>query len=202
MMNGYYANHDNALNEVRSIISQKNVDDLTKLMNNDDDIGKLIGNLYEIQQMEIIRESLKENIKRLALQNLDKEPTLIHEKEKLGGVHDELNKARDEYKTIQQQYEELIGETNPEMIWVLLQTAASELERSTEKTAEDFFDGEKTEEEVTEFERRFIEDRKRTHELKIKAEKFHELMQMSQATSYLSSNQYTHGGGYHSMNIN
>jgi hypothetical protein len=28
--------------------------------------------------------------------------------------------------------EEKTGETNPEMIWVLLQTAASELERSTE----------------------------------------------------------------------
>jgi len=28
--------------------------------------------------------------------------------------------------------DEKTGETNPEMIWVLLQTAASELERSTE----------------------------------------------------------------------
>jgi hypothetical protein len=28
--------------------------------------------------------------------------------------------------------EEKTGETNPEMLWVLLQTAASELERSTE----------------------------------------------------------------------
>lgn len=28
--------------------------------------------------------------------------------------------------------EENLGETNPEMIWVLLQTAASEMERSTE----------------------------------------------------------------------
>ncbi|CAF4039044.1 unnamed protein product, partial [Rotaria sordida] len=64
------------------------------------------------------------------------------------------------------------------------------------QTAEDFFYGEKTEEEVTDFERRFIEDRKRAHELKITAEKFHELMQMSQATSYLSSNQYMRTSGY------
>ncbi|CAF3559340.1 unnamed protein product, partial [Rotaria sp. Silwood2] len=64
------------------------------------------------------------------------------------------------------------------------------------QTAEDFFIGEKTEEEVTEFERRFIEDRKRAHELKIKADKFHELMQASQATSFLNSNQYIHGSGY------
>ena len=56
--------------------------------------------------------------------------------------------------------------------------------------AEDFFDGIKTEEEVTDFERRFVEDRKKAHELKIKAEKFHELLQMSKSTSYLHSNQH------------
>jgi hypothetical protein len=49
---------------------------------------------------------------------------------------------------------------------------------------------------VTDFERRFIEDRKRAHELKIKAEKFHELMQVSQATNYLNSNQHIRSGGY------
>ncbi len=62
--------------------------------------------------------------------------------------------------------------------------------------AEDFFYGEKTEEEVTDFERRFIEERKRAHELKIKAEKLNELMQMSQATSYLNSNQHNRTSGY------
>ncbi len=62
--------------------------------------------------------------------------------------------------------------------------------------AEDFFYGEKSEEDVTDFERRFIEKRKYAHELKVKAEKFHELMQMSQATSYLNSNPHNHRGGY------
>ncbi|CAF3158288.1 unnamed protein product [Rotaria socialis] len=196
MINSYYTNHENPLNEVRSIISQKNADELANLINNEDEIARLIGNLGEIQQMETIKESLKENIKRLALQNLDKEPMLIHEKEKLASLCDEVNRAKNEYKSIQQLYDEQIGETNPEMIWVLLQTAASELERSTDETAETFFTGEKTENEVTEFERRFIENRKRAHELKIKAEKFHELMQLSQSTSHLTSDQYIHGSGY------
>ena len=53
--------------------------------------------------------------------------------------------------------------------------------------AEDFFYGTRSEEEVTEFERRFIDNRKRSHELKIKAEKFNELYKMSSATSYLNS---------------
>jgi hypothetical protein len=54
--------------------------------------------------METIKESLKENIKRLALNNLDKEPTLIHEKEKLREIYDELNKAREDYTLIRRQY--------------------------------------------------------------------------------------------------
>ena len=54
--------------------------------------------------METIKESLKENIKRLALRNLDKEPILINEKEKLRQLYDELNSAREDYKLIRQQY--------------------------------------------------------------------------------------------------
>jgi hypothetical protein len=56
--------------------------------------------------MEIIKESLKENIKLLALNNLDREPILINEKEKLGEVHDELNKAR--YKSIRREYGKIL----------------------------------------------------------------------------------------------
>jgi hypothetical protein len=63
-----------------------------------------------------------------------------------------------------------------------------------QQMAEDFFYGTKSEEEVMDFERRFIDNRRRAHELKIKAEKFHELMQASQATAYL--HQYTRNSGY------
>jgi len=57
--------------------------------------------------MEIIKGKLKENIRLLALRNLDKEPILINEKEQLAAIYDELNKARDEYKSIRQQYGKL-----------------------------------------------------------------------------------------------
>ncbi|CAF1270489.1 unnamed protein product [Adineta steineri] len=196
MMNGYYMNNERELNEARGIINQMNVDDLKKLMNNDNEVTKLVQNLSSIQQLETIRESLKENIKSLAMRNLDKEPTLIHEKEKLAELHEKLGKMREEYRSIRGQYDDQTGETNPEVIYILLQTAAADLERATEQTAEDFFYGEKSEEEVTEFERRFIEDRKRAHELKIKAEKFSELMQVSQSTSGLNFNQHIRSSGY------
>ncbi|CAF0922468.1 unnamed protein product [Rotaria sordida] len=196
MMNGYYNYNDGGLNEARGRISQMSVEELKKLMNSDEEVTKLVLSLSETQQMNTIKESLKDTIKRLALSNLDKEPILIHEKQKLAQLHDELRKIREKYDSIRGKYDDQTGETNPDMIYVLLQTAASDLERATEQTAEDFFYGEKTEEEVTDFERRFIEDRKRAHELKITAEKFHELMQMSQATSYLSSNQYMRTSGY------
>jgi hypothetical protein len=47
-MNNHYANNDNGLNEARNIISQKNSDDLTKLMHSNDEVTKLIGNLNEV----------------------------------------------------------------------------------------------------------------------------------------------------------
>ncbi|CAF1135966.1 unnamed protein product [Adineta ricciae] len=178
-MNGHYVNYDNLLSELRNIISQKSDDDLQKLYHNPDEINKFVTNLNEMQHTETIKESLKLNINRLAIDNLDKEPVLSDEREKLREVYDELNKAKEEYDLVRQQYEERVGENNPEMTWVLLQTAASELERTTEETAEDFFYGAKSEDEVTDFERRFIENRKRAHELKIKAEKFRELLHTS-----------------------
>lgn len=48
-MSNYYANHDNALNEVRNVISQRNPDDLNKLINNDEDMTRLIANLSEVK---------------------------------------------------------------------------------------------------------------------------------------------------------
>jgi len=48
MMNGYYTNKDNGLNEARGIINQMNVEDLKRLMNNDDEVTKLVRNLSEV----------------------------------------------------------------------------------------------------------------------------------------------------------
>lgn len=48
IMNNYYGNRDNGLAEARNIINQKSEDDLNKLMNSEDEIYKLIGNLNEV----------------------------------------------------------------------------------------------------------------------------------------------------------
>ncbi|UJR21212.1 hypothetical protein I4U23_024309 [Adineta vaga] len=196
MMSGYYPTNESGLNESRVLINQMSVDDLKRLMNNDDEVTKFVQNLPEVQQMESIRESLKEKIKHLAAINLQKEPELNHQKQKLAEVHEQLRKMREEYNSIRGQYDDQNGDTTPDMIYVLLQTAGSDLERKTEDTAEDFFYGGKTEDEVTEFERRFIEDRKRAHELKIKAEKFQELLHISQSTSSLNYNQPSRTSSY------
>ncbi|CAF0840734.1 unnamed protein product [Didymodactylos carnosus] len=186
-----YVNIDGSLYEARNIISQMDVEDLKKIIANDDEILKIVRNLSEVQQLEVTKESLKENAKRLALKNLDKGPVLIQARQHLSELHDELGQMREEYKTVRRQYEEDTGDANPEMIWVIMQSTASELDRTTDQTADDFFYGEKTEEEVSEFERKFIESRKKAHELKVKAEKLNELMQVSQATQCLQPR-----GGY------
>jgi len=87
------------------------------------------------------------------------------------------------------------------MILVMMQSTAAELDRTTEQTADDFFFyGEKTEEEVSEFERKFIVDRKQAHELKVKAEKLNELMQRSDATQCLNQQQSPRQGGSYGFN--
>lgn len=48
MMNNYSANYETALNEVRNVISQKSAEDLNKLMQNDEEMNRLIGNLTEV----------------------------------------------------------------------------------------------------------------------------------------------------------
>lgn len=48
MMNNYSANYETALNEVRNVISQKSTEDLNKLMQNDEEMNRLIGNLTEV----------------------------------------------------------------------------------------------------------------------------------------------------------
>ncbi|CAF4713074.1 unnamed protein product [Rotaria sp. Silwood1] len=132
MMNGYYNYNDGGLNEARSRINQMSFEDLKRLMNSDDEVTKFVRSLSELQQIETIKESLKENIKRLALCNLEQEPILIHEKQKLAQLHDELRKIKEKYDSIRGDYDDQTGETNPDMIYALLQTAASELERKTE----------------------------------------------------------------------
>ena len=54
--------------------------------------------------MESIKESLKEKIKYLALTNLEKEPILIHEKQKLAKLHKKLGKMKEDYKTVHGDY--------------------------------------------------------------------------------------------------
>ena len=49
IMATYYVNHDNVLNEVRNAISSKNADDLNKIMSNEDEITRFIGNLNEVK---------------------------------------------------------------------------------------------------------------------------------------------------------
>ncbi|CAF1542540.1 unnamed protein product [Adineta ricciae] len=195
-MGDFYTNNDSIFNEAQRLVERLSDDELKNLMTNDAEVTKFVQNLPEVQRLESIRESLRENNKRLAEENLKQQPNLAHEKKRLVEIHEQLRKMKEEYNSIRAQYDDQGSETNPEIAYVLLQTAASDLERKTEQTAEDFFYGGKTEDEVTDFERRFIEDRKRAHELKIKADKFQELLHVAQSTSSLNYNQPSRTSGY------
>ncbi len=100
--------------------------------------------------METTKENLKEKIRVIALRNLSQEPTLMLEKQKLVELYSELAKLRDQYKSIRGQYgrifqcvffchrnvsifvDDQTGEMSPEMIYIILQSAAADFERQTE----------------------------------------------------------------------
>lgn len=48
MSNEYYMNMELGLNEARSILNQRNADELKKLMQNDEELMKLITNISEV----------------------------------------------------------------------------------------------------------------------------------------------------------
>lgn len=48
IMNDYYGNSDNALNEAQNILNQKSDEDLKKIMKNDDEVLRFVGNLTEV----------------------------------------------------------------------------------------------------------------------------------------------------------
>lgn len=64
-MNGYYGPLDNALNEARAIVSQMSVDDLKRLMNNDEELRKLVQNLNEVSKEVIL--AAKKTVRSLLL---------------------------------------------------------------------------------------------------------------------------------------
>lgn len=49
MTNNSSGNYDTAMNEARNVISQKTEDDLKKLMQNDEEMNRLIHNLSEVE---------------------------------------------------------------------------------------------------------------------------------------------------------
>jgi hypothetical protein len=58
MMNGYYMNNDaNTLHEARTIVGQMSIDDLKRLLNNDDEATRIVKNLAEVS-LNNVRERL------------------------------------------------------------------------------------------------------------------------------------------------
>lgn len=48
-MNGFYGYNDGGFNEARAIVSQMSVEDLKRLMNDDNEVTKAVRNLSEVR---------------------------------------------------------------------------------------------------------------------------------------------------------
>lgn len=108
--------------------------------------------------------------KSLAEFNLSKEPELKQGRENLKQLMEQIEQVRN---SVMEKESRLKSNISAETALALLQTAATELEESSEELAEKFYAKEL---DVDEFLERFQEKRKRMHLDRVKAEKMVELL--------------------------
>lgn len=166
MTNNFYPSNDARLNEARRLLNELSVDDMQKLINNNGEMDRFIEKIPEVslfrsmfdiqpsdfiqvQQLESIRENMREKNRRLAERNLEKKPMLDLEKQKLVELHTQLAQLKEQYKRMRGQQgmsqsrfvlhtkfacisDDQNGEMTPDVIYTLLQSAATDLERSSE----------------------------------------------------------------------
>ncbi|CAG9769986.1 unnamed protein product [Ceutorhynchus assimilis] len=155
-------------------------EELDEILNNEEKIGEIIGNIENSYLKELQEE--KENIiaqnNSMAESNLSREPELVEGREKLKSLYDEIEKLT---KVVNEKTTELRdkgGDISLETALALLQTAASEMEEESDKSAKKFLDSEA---ELDQFLEEFQIKRKLMHTRLVKADKLSKILQRGDA---------------------
>nr|CAI5837935.1 unnamed protein product [Callosobruchus analis] len=171
-------------------LSSLSNNELDEIMNSDEKIEEILNELEQSYLKEI--ENEKENIMAsnhsVAEYNLSKEPELVELREKvqeLSKQGEELSKSVEEKMKI---LREKGGDMSLETALALLQTAASEMEVESDKTAQKFLDSDT---DLDDFLEQFLVKRKLMHTRLVKAEKLSKLLQrdpsLSNIPNYINS---------------
>ena len=162
---------------------------LNKYLNDDDALDILVKSSDEYQQLLAEKERLQQQNKRMAEENLRKQPILENVKTQLLQALKEFENAKKDYLTQREIFNTLKsgnggnGEMTLETVCSLLSSSAERAEEDTDKRADQFFNQSRslhTDEELADFQREFLEARTQAHIKKIKADKMKELMNSKQ----------------------
>lgn len=169
--------------QLLGILKQCDKEQLNKYMEDDEACDVLIKSLDQYQSLLNEKENLEHMNRSMAQSNLELKPVLESQKAKLRDEIEQFERARKEYLDVKDAYEaQMSGQDNmsSSSIYNSLHTAAQRAEEETDKMADEFFSntsaGLHAEEELSLFQKQFLEARTQAHLMKIKAEKLKELI--------------------------
>ena len=174
--------------ELSATLKNCDKDQLNLYLNDEESFEVLVKSLSGYQELVTEKENLQQLNKSIAESNLGREPTLREYRLKLEEALRTFEEAKAEYLAVKQGYEaqqSVNGDMSLEGILTQLQMSATKAEDESGMNADDFFtklNASYSEEEVNNFQRKFLEERTQAHIKRIKADKLKEIL-----PSYLMS---------------
>ena len=175
--------------KLMSVLSTCEKDQLNIYLNDDEALDTLLKSLDIYQDLATSKDNLQMINKQMAEANLEKEPVLEGLKLQLSDAISEFNEAKSQYLTTKETYDAqkaVNGDMSLDGIMAQLQLSATKAEEKSDIQADDFFSKLSytetySDEDLNNYQRKFLEERTQAHIKKIKAEKMKELL-----PSYLS----------------
>lgn len=172
-------------------ISPLSTEELKDLLNDDEKLDEKIDTVLEIFKAQ--KNSLFEENRSKAEENIAKEPLIIELKGKVAELNEEGKRCCEAVQEKLAKVQEKSGSVSQETALALLQTAAAESEENSEEILKQFTNNEIA---VEAFLEDFLNARKTMHLRKLKAEKMQELMRrQAQGVGPNPASRNMHGGG-------
>ncbi|XP_077996124.1 vacuolar protein sorting-associated protein 37B-like [Glandiceps talaboti] len=157
---------------------EKNVEQLQRLLQNEDALIELIKENDEVRSVQLQRETLLATNRSLAEHNLSREPRLKSAKARLASGHAEAARIRSLFERNKQQLESMAAQNSLDTILVMLRSSAGSTEDEAETIADYFLEGNLSGQLFLE---QYIPKRKEAHIRRINAEKMAEIRSKKQS---------------------
>ncbi|CAH1801309.1 unnamed protein product [Owenia fusiformis] len=170
-------------NQALGILKHLDLDELQRLHDSEGKLDDLVNDLQQVKSLQIDREMCLTSNKSLAEFNISRQPRFTQGIKQLAAMYEEAATLRKSYEKNKEKLDFLAAEQSLDTTLALLQTAAAESEENSEELADNFLDGKVDSDTFVE---EYIQLRKKTHLLKVKAEKMPGLIQQQNSPARAS----------------